>query len=189
MEITVANSPQNTPKVVAEIPGCLRWPAIHSADSRGIFSKVLSAPIRFSMGYDFQVREIFWNRSRRGVIRGMHLQLPPHEGAKVIWVTAGQVRDVVVDLRQGSPTYRQHVAFDMDSSSGLLFIPVGCANGFEVLSDEVVVNYAQECDYAPDSDSGICWDSFGCHWKSVSPIVSQRDTALPTLEGFESPFD
>ncbi|MGA1333151.1 MAG: dTDP-4-dehydrorhamnose 3,5-epimerase family protein [Ilumatobacteraceae bacterium] len=181
-------SPPNTPRLVAAISGCMKWPAIHSSDTRGTFSKVLSAPIRSAMGYDFHVREIFWNRSREGVIRGMHLQLPPHEGAKVIWVTAGKVRDVVIDLRVSSPTYRQHVAFEMDNTSGLLFIPVGCANGFEVLSSEAVVNYAQECDYAPDSDSGVRWDSFGCQWNSLSPVVSARDSELPPLETFDSPF-
>jgi len=179
---------RNLLEPVTAVAGCVKWPAIHSSDLRGSFSKVLSASIRSEMGYDFQVREIFWNRSRQGVIRGMHLQVPPHEGAKVVWVTAGQVRDVVVDLRRSSPTYRQHVVFEMDSSSGLLFIPVGCANGFEVLSSEAVVNYAQECDYAPDSDSGVRWNSFGCHWLSQSPIVSERDVALTSLDGFDSPF-
>lgn len=172
----------------SEIPGCTRWPAIHSADERGSFSKVLSAPIRSSMGYDFHVREIFWNRSRRGVIRGMHLQLPPFQGAKVIWITAGRIRDVVVDLRSNSPTYGKHVVFEMDNTTGLLFIPVGCANGFEVLSEEAVVNYAQECDYAPESDSGVRWNSFGCEWTAQVPIISQRDMSLPMFNEFESPF-
>lgn len=184
----MTNTSPNIPQLVRELDGCMRWPAIHSSDSRGSFSKVLSAPIRSTMGYDFTVREIFWNRSRQGVIRGMHLQLPPHQGAKVVWVTAGEIRDVVVDLRPSSPTFRQHCVFEMDSSSGLLFIPVGCANGFEVLSNEAVVNYAQECDYVPMSDSGVRWNSFGCQWRTNVPVVSDRDMTLPTLETFDSPF-
>ena len=173
---------------VSEIPGSVRWPAIHSSDSRGMFSKVLSAPIRSTMGYDLNVREIFWTSSKRGVIRGMHLQLPPHQGAKVVWVTAGEIRDVVIDLRASSPTYQKHCVFEMNSSSGLLFIPVGCGHGYEVMSDEAVVNYAQECDYAPASDSGVRWNSFGCQWLTKSPIVSDRDGVLPLLDEFNSPF-
>ena len=173
---------------VSSIADTVRWPAIHASDARGSFSKVLSAPIRSTMGYDLNVREIFWTKSRIGVIRGMHLQLPPHEGAKVVWVTAGVIRDVVIDLRPSSPTFRKHSVFEMTSSSGLLFIPVGCGHGYEVLSEEAVVNYAQECDYAPESDSGVRWDSFGCEWLTKLPIVSERDAALPTLADFNSPF-
>ena len=173
---------------VPDIAGSVRWPAIHASDTRGSFSKVLSAPIRSTMGYDLNVREIFWTKSRFGVVRGMHLQLPPHEGAKVVWVTAGAIRDVVVDLRPSSPTFQKHCVFEMTSSSGLLFIPVGCGHGYEVLSEEAVVNYAQECDYAPESDSGVRWNSFGCEWLTQHPIVSERDAALPTLADFNSPF-
>lgn len=178
----------NVPKLVPQLIGCMRWPAIHSSDRRGRFSKVLSAPIRAAMEYDFSVREIFWSTSQRGVIRGMHLQVPPHEGAKVVWVTAGEIHDVVVDLRPGSPTYRQHTSFVMKQSSGLLFIPVGCAHGFEVMSEEAVVNYAQECDFDHKCDAGIRWDSFGCDWSTKNPIISDRDMVLPTLEEFVSPF-
>ena len=173
---------------VPEIPGSMRWPAVHASDLRGSFSKVLSAPIRATMGYDLDVREIFWTKSHKDVIRGMHLQLPPHEGAKVVWVTTGAIRDVVIDLRPSSPTFKKHCVFEMNSSSGLLFIPVGCGHGYEVLSEEAVVNYAQECDYAPESDSGVRWNSFGCEWLTQHPIVSERDAALPTLADFNSPF-
>lgn len=173
---------------VSEIPGCIKSPVAHTSDPRGSFSKVLSTPIRSSMGHDFNAREIFWSRSRRGVIRGMHLQLPPYEGAKLVWVTIGEIRDVVVDLRPSSPTFRQHCTFEMNPASGPLFVPVGCAHGFEVLSDEAVVNYAQECDYSPASDSGIRWNSFGCEWLTKDPIVSDRDASLPLLDEFVTPF-
>jgi len=185
---SMTSNASNTPKLVAQLDGCMRWPAIHSSDRRGRFSKVLSAPIRSAMSYDLSVREIFWSTSVRGVIRGMHLQVPPHEGAKVVWVTSGEIHDVVVDLRPNSPTFRQHSSFVMNQGSGLLFIPVGCAHGFEVMSDEAVVNYAQECDFEPQSDAGIRWDSFGCAWTTKNPIVSDRDAILPSLDDFVSPF-
>ena len=118
----------------------------------------------------------------------MHLQLPPNVGAKVVWVTTGLIRDVVIDLRPSSDTFQKHCRFEMSSASGLLFIPIGCAHGYEVLSSEAVVNYAQGCDYVPESDSGIRWNSFGCAWQTEAPIVSNRDAALPLLADFESPF-
>lgn len=174
--------------LVSDISGCFLTPVKHASDLRGSFSKVLSTPIRTEMGYEFDAREIFWSRSCCGVIRGMHLQLPPHEGDKLVWVTSGQIRDVVVDLRSSSPTYRQHCIFEMNSESGPLFVPIGCAHGFEVLSDEAVVNYAQECDYSPECDSGIRWNSFGCEWLTREPIVSERDAELSLMDEFRSPF-
>jgi dTDP-4-dehydrorhamnose 3,5-epimerase len=148
----------------------------------------MSASIRSDFKEDFNVREIFWNRSRLGVIRGMHLQLRPHAGTKVVWVTSGEIRDVVLDLRPSSPTFLKHCVYKMTSLSGLLHVPVGCAHGFEVLSDDAVVNYAQECDYSPASDSGIRWNSFGCEWLTEDPIVSDRDASLPLLDEFVTPF-
>jgi dTDP-4-dehydrorhamnose 3,5-epimerase len=173
---------------VSEIAGCSKSPTTHTSDRRGSFSKILSTPIRAAMEYDFNAREIFWSRSRRGVVRGIHLQLPPHAGAKFVWVTFGEIRDVVLDLRVTSPTFGKHCVIEMSSASGPLFVPVGCAHGFEVLSDEAVVNYAQECDYSPASDSGIRWNSFGCEWLTKDPIVSDRDASLPLLDEFVTPF-
>lgn len=157
-------------------------------DSRGSFSKVLSTQLQQTAGLEFSPRELFWSRSERGVIRGMHTQIPPHAGAKLVWVSQGEVRDVVLDLRIGSATFGSCFGTILDDSSGGLFIPKGCAHGFEVLSEVAVVNYAQDVDYAPTHDSGIAWNSFSFDWMTTNPMLSERDRMLPRFSEFDSPF-
>lgn len=177
-----------TERQVAEISGCVQWSPILSSDSRGTFSKVLFDSVRSSKDYSMEIQEIFWTNSKYGVIRGMHLQLPPNEGSKLVWVTSGVIRDVILDLRPSSPTFQRYCTLELNATTGLLHIPIGCAHGYEVLSSEAVVNYAQDCDHVPASDSGVRWNSFGCDWITAKPIVSQRDAALPMLHEFVSPF-
>lgn len=157
-------------------------------DLRGSFSKVLSTQSQQAAGIEFLPRELFWSRSERGVIRGMHTQLPPYAGAKLVWVSRGEVRDVVLDLRIGSSTFGCCLVTILDDSSGGLFIPAGCAHGFEVLSEEAVMNYAQDVDYAQTHDSGIAWNSFSFHWMTTNPKLSERDRNLPQFSQFDSPF-
>lgn len=68
-------------------------------------------------------------------------------------------------------------------------IPAGCANGFEALTNDTIVNYAQEQDFDANKEAGIRWDSFGCSWLTAEPVISKRDQRLPRLSEFESPFD
>jgi len=158
-------------------------------DNRGEFSKVLSSAVRDELRYDFLVKELFWNSSHRGVIRGMHLLLSDDQAAKVIWVTSGRIRSVVLDLRRSSRTFGRHSEYSLDSAAGLLIIPAGCANGFEALADDTIVNYAQEQDFDASKETGVRWNSFGCNWLTVEPIISERDQQLPRLSEFESPFE
>jgi dTDP-4-dehydrorhamnose 3,5-epimerase len=118
----------------------------------------------------------------------MHVQLPPYSGAKLVWVSQGNIRDVVLDLRIGSETFGACLVLHLDETSGALFIPEGCAHGFEVISDFAVVNYAQDVDHDPNHDSGVAWNSFSFEWKTPSPILSERDLQLPTFADFASPF-
>ena len=158
-------------------------------DNRGEFSKVLSSAVRDELCYDFLVKELFWNSSHKGVLRGMHLLLSNARAAKVIWVTSGKIRSVVLDVRRSSDTFGRYSEFSLDSTAGLLMIPAGCANGFEALTDDSIVNYAQEQDFDASKEAGIRWNSFGCSWLTSEPVVSQRDQQLPRLSEFESPFD
>lgn len=173
---------------VEGIPHCHRLNLGVHQDARGNFSKVFSTELQARVGISFVPREIFWSRSYCGVVRGMHTQLPPHAGAKLVWVSQGQVRDVVLDLRRDSETYGNCLVSILDDSSGGLYIPQGCAHGFEVLSDQAVVNYAQDVDHAPAHDSGIAWSSFSFDWVTQNPIVSDRDKDLPLFSEFSSPF-
>lgn len=170
------------------IDGCLRiYPVVHG-DVRGSFTKPLAAETRRILGEEFVVAEIFWSVSSRGVIRGLHFQTPPHDMKKIIWVTDGQIQDVVVDLRLGSPSYGQSVAFELNPESGAVVVPTGCAHGLEVLSDQATVVYAQSGNFDAQADAGIRWDSVGVHWHCPQPTLSERDLGFPTLADYQSPF-
>lgn len=174
---------------VVELEGCHLLTPSTFRDHRGSFSKVFSAQLQLNYGIQFIPRELFWSGSTRGVIRGMHLQLPPRAGAKLVWVSCGVIRDVIIDLRIPSRTYGTCIVNELSELSGGLYIPGGCAHGYEVLSETAIVNYAQDVDYDPELDSGIRWDSFNFNWRTENPIVSNRDQKLSTFEKFVSPFN
>jgi dTDP-4-dehydrorhamnose 3,5-epimerase len=170
------------------IPGVLITTRPALPDERGAFTKILGEGDD-AEGAPFRTREIFWSSSRRGVFRGMHVPLPPHEARKLVFVTEGAVRDFVLDLRTGSPTEGQVWETRLDSSSGGLVIPEGCAHGFEVVTEQASMVYAQEDFHHPESDGGVLFSSAGIVLESASPVVSTRDLALPPLSEFDSPFE
>lgn len=174
---------------VTSIPGCLllRQPA--PRDVRGVFSKLFHAPSFDLAGVPFRVAECFWSTSHRSVIRGLHFQTPPHDHQKLVSCLAGEVRDVVVDLRRGSPAYGHWVGFDLRGGDGqAVLIPRGCAHGFQALCNHSTMLYLVDTAHAPAHDGGIRWDSCGITWSLPPAAVSERDQSLPPLEGFKSPF-
>ncbi|MDL2320430.1 dTDP-4-dehydrorhamnose 3,5-epimerase [Alistipes sp. OttesenSCG-928-B03] len=124
--------------------------------------------------------------SRRGVVRGLHFQLPPHAQAKLVRVVSGRVIDVAVDVRRGSPTFGRHVAVELSGENKRqLYVPRGFAHGYSVLSDEAM--FAYKCDnyYDPASERGVRFDdpALAIAW-GVAPhemVVSDRDRQLPLL--------
>lgn len=157
------------------------------ADSRGSFTKVLGEGD--CVGGDFVTREVFWSRSTRGVVRGLHVQLPPHATRKLVFVTHGSIVDFALDLRQGSPTFGQVLSTPLDEATGGLVIPAGCAHGFEVVSDEVSMVYCQEDYYSPENDGGVLLTSVDITLQAAEPLFSDRDLALPAWADFVSPFE
>lgn len=158
-----------------------------SVDLRGSFTKILGEGD--TTGHEpFVVREIYWSSSGRGVFRGMHVPLPPHAARKLVFVAHGRVRDFVLDLRVGSPTYG--VLWDevLDDTGGGLVIPHGCAHGFEVLSETAAMVYAQDAFHHAESDGGVHYASAGVRLAATDPVLSERDRSLPTLDEFVSPF-
>lgn len=133
------------------------------------------------------------SKSSRGVMRGLHFQLPPHTQAKLVRCVRGKVLDVAVDLRKDSPTFGKHVAVELSEENHLqFFIPRGFAHGFAVLSDEAVFQYKCDNLYAPQADGGISIEdsSLGIDWR-ISPqdaILSEKDKKHPLLRDFDSPF-
>lgn len=160
------------------------------SDARGSFVKPFHENDLSKLGIEMQVREEFFSISHQGVLRGMHFQTPPHAHSKLIYCSRGGVLDVVLDIRKASPTYGQAANFELsDENHYVVCIPKGFAHGFVSLSADSCLIYKTDCVYAPDSDEGILWDSFGFEWPiTSSPMLSERDLSFPTLAEFESPF-
>ena len=124
------------------------------------------------------------SRSRRGTLRGLHYQRAPAAQAKLVMALRGEIFDVAVDLRNGSPTFGQWVGAMLSSeTSRMLYIPVGCAHGFCVTSEDAHVVYKMSREYAPQHERGVRWDdpAIGIAWPVQQPLLSERDRTLPPL--------
>lgn len=170
------------------IPGCFIVPLFHHGDARGEFVKVFQSSTS-SPSVDLTIAELFWSRSTRGVVRGLHFQIPPHAHAKLVTIISGTALDVVVDLRVGSPAFGEPHAFTLDASSPVaIVVPVGCAHGFQATSGDATILYATSTEHVPEADRGIRWDTIGAPWPIADPIISARDAGFPALVDFDSPF-
>ena len=160
-------------------------------DDRGDFLKIFNDVYYSENGCRFECRETYLTTSRRGVLRGMHFQVPPNDYVKIACVISGRILDVLLDLRRSSPTFGKYYSVELDASEpSCLFIPSGVAHGFLALQDQSRVLYLQSAVHAPDSDRGVRWDSFGFPWpvEAGESILSQRDRTHPPLRDFKSPF-
>ena len=160
------------------------------ADERGYFMESFRKDL-----FEENVRKIDFvqdneSKSTRGVLRGLHYQLPPFAQSKLVRVIKGKVLDVAVDIRKGSPTFGKYVAVELsEENRRQLFIPRGFAHGFLVLSDEAIFTYKVDNYYAPEYDRSIRFDdpTIGIEWNFPKDqiIVSQKDKNAPYLEDAE----
>lgn len=171
------------------LPEVLEIEPFIARDRRGSFVKIFHAAQFADHGLESSFPEEFYNVSCRRTLRGLHFQLPPHELAKIVCCVHGAIRDVVLDLRRGSPTYGKHAVFELNARAPrLIYIPPGLANGFYVSSDQAVVLYKVSKVHAQSHDSGLLWSSAGIAWGDDDPILSDRDRAFEPLGDFHSPF-
>ncbi len=171
------------------IPGCMeaRFPA--HPDERGVFVKTFQCSAFQRQGLETNFVEVFYTVSGENVLRGMHLQLPPANHAKLIYCIAGSVSDAVLDLRQGSPSYGKHAFIELSAGScNGVYLPSGVAHGFCVRTAPAIIVYHVTAEHTPHLDVGVAWNSFEAVWPTNSPIVSARDASLPPLADFDSPF-
>lgn len=163
-------------------------------DSRGYFFESYS-----KREFDEKVRPVDFVQdnescSVRGVMRGLHFQLPPFTQSKLVRCVRGAVLDVAVDIRRGSPTFGRHVAVELtEDNHRQFFVPRGFAHGFAVLSDTAVFQYKCDSYYHPEAEGGISIkdSSLGIDWR-IDPsqaILSDKDLRHPLLADLESPFD
>jgi dTDP-4-dehydrorhamnose 3,5-epimerase len=171
------------------IPGCYEIHPVIIKDDRGSFVKMFRKDVFADHGMEIMFAEEYYTYSEKGVLRGLHFQVPPHDHAKVVTCLAGRVLDAIVDLRVGSPTYGRHALFELNADNGkTIYLPSGIAHGFYVQSEGAMLLYKVTSLYSPSHDTGILWNSAGIHWPVEQPRMSHRDGMFPKLEKFTSPF-
>lgn len=171
-----------------EIPGVFSVENFFSEDSRGVFVKTFHYEQFKEAGLEAHFQESYYSRSVRGVIRGMHFQAPPVDHHKLVYVTEGEVLDVIVDLRKSSLTYQRVFSVSLKAFGSSIYIPKGCAHGFLTLSDRATLVYNVSTVYSKDQDKGILWSSIDFDWGVKNPILSSRDASFPSIMDFDSPF-
>ena len=168
------------------LPGAYAIEPELAGDERGFFARVWCAEEFVARGLrtDFAQSSISYNR-RRGTLRGIHYQAPPHGETKLVRCIRGAVFDCVVDLRPDSPTFRQWYGCELTAENRhALYVPEGVAHGFQTLADDTELLYEITASYSPLHAQGIRWNDaqLSIRWPYPErPVVSERDANLPLL--------
>ena len=161
-------------------------------DKRGFFAEMYNRNSFEAIGLGhLQFVQDNLSSSTKGVIRGLHFQNPPHAQGKLVSVLEGAVLDVAVDIRQGSPTYGQHVAVELSADKlNMLYVPPGFAHGFQVLTETCLFSYKCTNFYNREAEGGLLWNDpeLAIPWRDIEPKVSEKDAALPRWGEFVGVF-
>ena len=169
-------------------------PKVHG-DDRGYFVETFRADkLEEFLGFKLNFGQDNESKSSKGVLRGLHYQLPPHAQTKLVRVIQGRVLDVAVDIRRNSPTFGQHVAVELSAENKKqLLVPRGFAHGFVVLEDDTIFAYKVDNYYSPECDRGIAFDdeSLNIDWilKKEELKLSDKDTKQPKLNETNDLFE
>ena len=180
--------PLNIPDVI------LIKPDVHG-DERGYFFETFRQyELDKAIGYHVDFLQDNESKSSKGVLRGLHFQLPPFAQSKLVRAIDGDVLDVAVDIRKGSPTYGQHVAVELTGENKYqLFVPRGFAHGFVVLSDYATFSYKVDNYYSPENDRGLAFDDTVLNIDWILPKeqleLSPKDLVQPKLAELDNIFD
>ena len=156
-------------------------------DERGFFLESYNQKVfDDALGHEVRFVQDNHSRSAKGVLRGLHYQLPPHAQGKLVRVTQGAVFDVAVDMRRGSPSFGRWVGVELSSENHRqLWLPPGMAHGFLVTSDSADFLYKTTQYYAPEAERCVRWDdpAIGIDWPALDrpPLLSGKDAAAPRL--------
>lgn len=168
------------------IPGSFVIDIDRMEDERGFFARTWCAGEFREHGLPGVLSQasISWNRAR-GTLRGMHLQRPPSREGKLVRCTRGAIFDAIVDLRPDSPTFLEADAMELTAANHrALYVPPGCAHGFQTLEADTEVQYQMTDDYRADLSLGYRWDDplFGIAWPLAPTVMSERDRHYPDLD-------
>jgi dTDP-4-dehydrorhamnose 3,5-epimerase len=177
-----------------DIPGVLLLKPRFFHDARGFFVETYN--MRAAREAGLQAEFVQDNQAlslKRGTVRALHFQVPPHVQGKLVRVLRGSIYDVAVDLRVGSPTYGRWVAVTLTAQGGeQLFVPRGFAHGYCTLEPDTEVAYKVDDYYAPDCEKGLIWNdpTLAVPWSvsAADAVLSDKDRKLPRLADFASPF-
>jgi dTDP-4-dehydrorhamnose 3,5-epimerase len=168
-----------------ELPGVFELTQEPVEDERGSFARLYDRDELRAHGLELEVAQASVStNTRRGTLRGLHFQRPPHEETKLVRCLAGSVYDVVADLRDDSPTRLRWLSVELSAQKrNAVFIPAGCAHGFLTLEDGCELEYLISAPYEASAAAGVRWDdpALGVEWPFEPSVVSARDAELPTL--------
>lgn len=161
-------------------------------DERGYFFESFNKNSFIEAGITEEFVQDNQSLSQPGVLRGLHFQTGEFAQSKLVRVVKGAVLDVVVDIRNASPTYGKHYTVELNEKNKLmLYIPVGFAHGFLTLAENTIFSYKCGNVYNKASENGIMWNDpdLNINWNIMNPILSEKDKANENFSGFCSPFD
>ncbi len=160
-------------------------------DRRGYFFESYNEEKFKQHGIDVKFVQDNESKSGKGVLRGLHFQVPPYQQGKLVRVIKGAVLDVAVDLRKSSPTYGQWAAIELsEKNKWMYWIPAGFAHGFLTLEEDTIFFYKCTQVYNKESEGGILWNDpdLGIKWGISEPMVSEKDKVAMRFREFKSPF-
>ena len=166
-----------------QIDGVIRFDIpVNSSDQRGSFIKIYSSLVTPQL----EVHELFISKTKKGYIRGMHLQIEPQSNNRIIHCLSGKIFDVLIDLRKESQTFLEITTVTLSSKepTGLL-VPAGVAHGFQSLVDDSEVLYLSDKTYHKQLDKGLNPLSLNVNWPLSVAGVSERDSQLPSIQDFQ----
>ncbi|NVK63170.1 MAG: dTDP-4-dehydrorhamnose 3,5-epimerase [Flavobacteriales bacterium] len=174
-----------------EIEGLLILEPRVFKDDRGLFFESFNEKLFEAEAGNIRFVQDNQSVSKKGVLRGLHFQNPPHAQGKLVRVAKGSVIDVAVDIRRDSPTYGKHVAVELSAENNKQFwIPAGFAHGFVALEDDTIFCYKCTDYYAPECEGSLLWndETLKIDWGIETPLVSPKDEVAPTFTNFETSF-
>jgi dTDP-4-dehydrorhamnose 3,5-epimerase len=160
-------------------------------DERGYFFESYNREKFQQMGIDVTFVQDNESQSSKGVLRGLHFQVPPFEQGKLVRVIKGAVLDVAIDLRKNSPTYGKWECVELsEKNKRMYWIPKGFAHGFLTLEDNTIFFYKCTALYNKESERSIAWNDpdLDIHWGTNTPVLSEKDQHCPGFKDFVSPF-
>ena len=162
-------------------------------DARGWFSETWNAGRMRDKGLDFEwVQDNHSFSADVRTLRGLHYQAPPHAQDKLVRCSRGAIRDIVVDVRKGAPTYGQSLVVELSAEDGRqILVPKGFLHGFVTISPNTEVQYKVTDFYDAECDGSVAWDSLDIDWglEGQRPVLSEKDMNAPAFADWNSPFN